>query len=77
MITEPIIQLAKQSSSCGYNALRLAIKRKGLDMNMAYCRKIFATHLRNNGIEQQIIDRLAPRKNSKVCVCKTLFQTRL
>ena len=30
-------------------------------MNMNYCRKIFATYLRNNGIEQEIIDLLQGR----------------
>src|SRR5947208_10679585 len=52
VITESILELAK---TCGYNALRLAVKRKKLDMNMAFCRKIFATCLRNNGIEQEVI----------------------
>ena len=35
-------------------------------MNMAYCRKIFATHLRNNGIEQEIIDLLQGRTPKSV-----------
>jgi intergrase/recombinase len=30
-------------------------------MNMAFCRKIFATHLRNNRIEPEIIDLLQGR----------------
>jgi hypothetical protein len=49
IVTDSILELVKQSSICGYNALRLAVKKRGLDMNMAYCRKIFATHLRMNG----------------------------
>jgi hypothetical protein len=61
IVTDSILDLAKQSSVCGYNALRLAIKRRDLDMNMAYCRKIFATNLRMNGIEQEIIDLLQGR----------------
>jgi intergrase/recombinase len=61
ILTDSILDLAKQSANCGYNALRLAVKRKKLDMNMAYCRKIFATYLRTHGIEQEIIDLLQGR----------------
>jgi intergrase/recombinase len=61
ILTDQILALAKQASNCGYNALRLAVKRKKLDMNMAYCRKIFATNLRTHGIEQETIDLLQGR----------------
>lgn len=37
-------------------------------MNMAYCRKIFATYLRNSGIEQEIIDLLQGRTPKSVFV---------
>jgi intergrase/recombinase len=61
ILTDSILEIAKQSAACGYNALRLAVKRKKLDMNMAFSRKIFATHLRNNGIGQEVIDLLQGR----------------
>jgi hypothetical protein len=61
IITEKGLELARQSANCGYNALRLAAKRYGMNMNMAFCRKIFATHLRMNGIEQETIDLLQGR----------------
>ena len=61
VVNEIILDLAKQSGDHSYNALRLTIKRKELGMNMSFCRKIFATHLRNNGIEQEIIDPLQGR----------------
>jgi intergrase/recombinase len=48
------------------NALRLAIKRKELDMNMGYCRKIFATYLRTHAIQQEIIDLLQGRTPKSV-----------
>jgi hypothetical protein len=66
--TDSILDLAKQSSTCGYNALRLAVKKRGLEMNMAYCRKIFATYLRNKGIEPEIIDLLQGRIPKSVFV---------
>ena len=68
VVTDSILELAKQSSVCSYNALRLAIKRRALDMNMSYCRKIFATYLRMNGIEQEIIDLLQGRTPKSVFV---------
>ncbi len=51
-----------------YNALKLMLKRKGLNMNMYYCRKIFATFLRNEGIEPEIIDLLQGRIPNSVFV---------
>jgi intergrase/recombinase len=66
VLIDSILSLAKQSANCGYNALRLAVKRKKLDMNMAYCRKIFATYLRIQGIEQETIDLLQGRSPKSV-----------
>jgi hypothetical protein len=66
ILTDFILDLARQSANCGYNALRLAVKRKKLDMNMAYCRKIFATFLRTQGIEQETIDLLQGREPKSV-----------
>ena len=37
-------------------------------MNMNYCRKIFATFMRSNGIEQEIIDLLQGRIPKSVFV---------
>ena len=37
-------------------------------MNMYYCRKVFATYLRNKGIESEIIDLLQGRIISSVFV---------
>jgi len=54
--------------NASYNALKLMLKRKGLDMNMYYCRKVFATYLRNEGIESEIIDLLQGRISSSVFV---------
>jgi hypothetical protein len=74
VITDSILELAKQCSNCGYNALRLAVKRKGLEMSMAFCRKIFATCLRNNGIGQEVIDlSLNSRKAILHCLFSLLY----
>ncbi len=63
-----IINLAKDSIEYSYNALRCYLKRRKLQMNMNYCRKIFATFMRNNGIEQEIIDLLQGRIPKSVFV---------
>jgi len=55
-------------NSVSYNALRLAMRRQGLRMNMSICRKIFATYLRQEGIEQEIIDLLQGRIPKSVFV---------
>lgn len=42
--------------------------KNNLKMNMYYCRKVFATYLRNKGIELEIIDLLQGRIGSSVFV---------
>ena len=66
VVNEIILGIALQAGDHSYNALRLLIKRNGLDMNMAFCRKIFATYLRNNGNEQETIDLLQGRTPKSV-----------
>ena len=69
VVDQPLIELAKNCPlNVSYNALKLMLKRKGLDMNMYYCRKVFATYLRNEGIESEIIDLLQGRISSSVFV---------
>lgn len=48
--------------------LRKRVIKKDYKMNMYYCRKVFATHLRNKGIEPEIIDLLQGRISSAVFV---------
>jgi intergrase/recombinase len=44
---------------------RLALKglggERGINMDMRFCRKIFASHLRQSGIESEIVDLLQGR----------------
>ncbi|WP_148687499.1 integrase [Candidatus Nitrosocosmicus hydrocola] len=51
-----------------YYTVRRAIELAGKKMNMYYCRKVFATYLRNKGIEPEIIDLLQGRISSSVFV---------
>ena len=61
LISNKIIVMAQSSNVVSYNAIRMAARRIGEKMNMNFCRKIFATHLRINGIEQETIDLLQGR----------------
>ena len=66
---KPLIDLSKNCPvNISYNALKLMLKRKGLDMNMYYCRKVFATYLRDEGVAPEIIDLLQGRISSSVFV---------
>jgi hypothetical protein len=61
LVDDTILKIGQESANCGYNALRNYLVRRKLGMNMSYCRKIFATYLRINGIEQETIDLLQGR----------------
>jgi hypothetical protein len=69
VVNQSIIDIAfKCSTKNSYNSLKLILKRRNIDMNMYYCRKVFATFLRNRGIEPEIIDLLQGRISSSVFV---------
>ena len=61
VVTDATIEYSKKSGDHTYSALRHAVINRGLQMHMAYCRKIFATYLRTNGIYQETIDLLQGR----------------
>lgn len=69
VVDKSLIELAKSCPvNISYNSLKLMLKRKGLDMNMYYCRKVFATYLRDEGVAPEIIDLLQERISSSVFV---------
>lgn len=51
-----------------YDKIRLAFQRDNEEFHMAYCRKIFATFLRNEDVEPEIIDLLQGRIPNSVFV---------
>ena len=65
---DQILETAKHCGEHSYNAIRLYIKKNGFAMHMAFCRKIFATYLRNQGVEQEFIDLLQGRIPKSVFV---------
>jgi len=54
-------QLENSAIPPSYNAIRLACQRRGIKMDMRFCRKIYASHLRQSGIESEIVDLLQGR----------------
>jgi intergrase/recombinase len=67
--TNSMIKLSKNcSDGISYNALKLTLHRRGMEMNMYYCRKVFATFLRNEEVEPEIIDLLQGRIPNSVFV---------
>jgi intergrase/recombinase len=70
IMTDSILNLVKNipQREAYYYSVRRAFEQIGRGMNMYYCRKVFATYLRNNGIEPEIIDLLQGRISSSVFV---------
>jgi intergrase/recombinase len=69
-VTPEMLEMAKgfsNSRTLTYNSIRLTCKRKGIKCDMRYCRKIFASHLRQSaGIQPEVIDMLQGRVSQSV-----------
>jgi intergrase/recombinase len=61
VLTLRILKLCLKCRNVGENALRHAIKRRNLHDHFKYCRKIYATHLRAEGISAERLDLLQGR----------------
>jgi intergrase/recombinase len=62
LVSEQIIEIAEKADiKRPYPQLCKIFRSMNLSMNMYYCRKIFATYLRDKGIESEIIDLLQGR----------------
>ena len=68
VVFERLLEIGNRSASVSYNSLRLVLRRKEIKMNISICRKIFATFLRNEGVEQELIDLLQGRIPKSVFV---------
>ncbi len=70
VLADQIIEIAKATPNKEQYlvGLRKKVIKNNYNMNMYYCRKVFATYLRNNGIEPKIIDLLQGRISSFVFV---------
>ena len=62
IVNESILKIAKDTKeNSGYDSMRCYFRRRKISFNFNYCRKIFATYLRTNGVEQEVIDLLQGR----------------
>lgn len=69
-MTDSILNLVKDIPlrESYYYSVRRAFEQMWKNMNMYYCRKVFATFLRNKGIEPEIVDLLQGRISRSVFV---------
>jgi intergrase/recombinase len=49
-----------------YQDIRYACWSRGIKCDMRYCRKLFALHLRNEGIQPEIVDMLQGRVSQSI-----------
>ncbi len=69
VISDKILKIANQTESFSkYDEIRNRFGDYFVSMKMYYCRKVFATYLRTNGIEPEIIDLLQGRTPSSIFV---------
>ena len=68
VVDDNIIKIAFASNSRIYSTSKSQFYRNKIKFNLSYCRKLFATYLRNKGIEPEIIDLLQGRISSSVFV---------
>jgi hypothetical protein len=55
IVDKELLQIAQNCTKIPtYESLRFALTRKNLICHMAYCRKIYSSYLRQNGIESEI-----------------------
>jgi hypothetical protein len=63
-----ILSLLENQKPLTYDTIRLSIYKQNEQFKMSYCRKIFATFLRNEGLESEIIDLLQGRNPNSIFV---------
>jgi intergrase/recombinase len=50
------LELAAKADTSSWMAIRSQLKRRGIESHLKYCRAIYATHLRKQDIESEVID---------------------
>jgi intergrase/recombinase len=61
-----IVKLAYTQTIPSYNAIRLTCQRKGITCDMRFARKLFASHLRHEGIQPEVVDLLQGRVSTSI-----------
>ncbi|HEX5904893.1 MAG TPA: integrase [Candidatus Nitrosocosmicus sp.] len=70
IVNENILKILKDPSNeiHDFEKIRLVFQRNNQRLKMSYCRKVFATFLRNEGVEAEIIDLLQGRIPNSIFV---------
>ncbi|MDN5845252.1 MAG: hypothetical protein L0H53_03150 [Candidatus Nitrosocosmicus sp.] len=68
IVNTTILSLLENQKPLTYDTIRLSIYKHNEQFKMSYCRKIFATFLRNEGLESEIIDMLQGRIPNSIFV---------
>ena len=69
LVNENIFQLINtQKVSLNYDIIRLTFLRNNQKFYMSYCRKVYATFLRNEGVESELIDLLQGKITNSIFV---------
>jgi intergrase/recombinase len=53
---EVILEVADKADTTSWMAISSQLKRRGIESHLKYCRAIFASYLRKQGIESEVID---------------------
>jgi intergrase/recombinase len=71
-VTPEMLEIVKSSNTAlfdvppSYNAINLPVRKRGINMDMRYCLKIFASWLHHSGISSEVIDFLEGRVSNSV-----------
>jgi hypothetical protein len=68
VMTDRLLQIAKTADPQSYTSIYAYLHKRGLQMRMNYCRKIFGTHLRYCGIESEMVNLLEGRISPEIFV---------
>jgi intergrase/recombinase len=55
-LNDVILEVADKADTYSWKAIRSQLKRRGIESHLKYCRAIFATYLRKQRIESEVID---------------------
>jgi intergrase/recombinase len=67
LVSNEFLDIARNACNHSYNSFKMIRHYRNIDIEMDYCRKTFASHLRQSGIESEIVGLLEGR------VPKTVF----
>jgi hypothetical protein len=68
VMTDRLLEIAKSADYQSYTSIYVYLRKRGLQMRMNYCRKIFGTHLRYCGIESEMVNLLEGRISPEIFV---------